>query len=137
MRLKAAITVGSMILVGIGWVKVKMLPFDNKSEFQVILNMPEGSSLERTARAAREMAAGALAASRASVAVAVTGIAGPSGGSAEKPIGMVCFSWALRDRVAKTETCRFAGDRGEVRRRSVIRALQGLIEVLDEVEAQD
>ncbi|MCI0539527.1 MAG: efflux RND transporter permease subunit, partial [Verrucomicrobiales bacterium] len=44
-------------LVGIGWVKVKMLPFDNKSEFQVILNMPEGSSLERTTQAAREIAA--------------------------------------------------------------------------------
>ena len=47
----------SMALVGIGVVKVKMLPFDNKSEFQIILNMPEGSSLERTAQAAREMAA--------------------------------------------------------------------------------
>jgi len=47
----------SMALVGLGWVKVKMLPFDNKSEFQIILNMPEGSSLERTAQAAREIAA--------------------------------------------------------------------------------
>jgi len=47
----------SMALVYVGWVKVKMLPFDNKSEFQVILNMPEGSSLERTAQAAREIAA--------------------------------------------------------------------------------
>ena len=47
----------SMALVGIGFVKVKMLPFDNKSEFQVILNMPEGSSLERTTEAAREIAA--------------------------------------------------------------------------------
>ena len=46
-----------MALVGIGWVKVKMLPFDNKSEFQVILNMPEGSALEQTAQAAREIAA--------------------------------------------------------------------------------
>jgi multidrug efflux pump subunit AcrB len=44
-------------LVGLGWVKVKMLPFDNKSEFQIILNMPEGSSLERTTQAAREIAA--------------------------------------------------------------------------------
>jgi multidrug efflux pump subunit AcrB len=44
-------------LVGIGWVKVKMLPFDNKSEFQVILNMPEGASLEQTTAVAREMAA--------------------------------------------------------------------------------
>ncbi|MCP5525290.1 MAG: efflux RND transporter permease subunit [Verrucomicrobiales bacterium] len=52
-----ALLLGAMALMGIGWVKVKMLPFDNKSEFQIILNMPEGSSLERTAQAAREIAA--------------------------------------------------------------------------------
>lgn len=86
---------------------------------------------------AREMASGALAVSRASVAVAVTGIAGPSGGSAEKPVGMVCFAWAFKERPPCSETRRFAGDRGEVRRQSVIRALQGLIEVLDEAQAQD
>jgi len=51
------ITVGAMGLVGFGVVKVKMLPFDNKSEFQVILNMPEGSTLEETTLVAREMAA--------------------------------------------------------------------------------
>jgi multidrug efflux pump subunit AcrB len=48
---------GAMALMGIGWVKVKMLPFDNKSEFQIILNMPEGSALEDTAQCAREIAA--------------------------------------------------------------------------------
>ncbi|MGA4645705.1 efflux RND transporter permease subunit [Limisphaera sp. 4302-co] len=56
----AGITVlllAAMATVPLGWVKVKMLPFDNKSEFQIILNMPEGSSLEQTARAAREIAA--------------------------------------------------------------------------------
>jgi len=53
----AALTAGSMGLVGIGAVKVKMLPFDNKSEFQVIINLPEGTTLEQTARVAREMAA--------------------------------------------------------------------------------
>ena len=47
---------GAMALMGIGWVKVKMLPFDNKSEFQIILNMPDGSTLEDTAQCAREMA---------------------------------------------------------------------------------
>ncbi len=52
-----ALLLGSFALVGIGFVKVKMLPFDNKSEFQVIIDMPEGSTLEQTARAAREMAA--------------------------------------------------------------------------------
>lgn len=48
---------GAMALVGTGWVRVKMLPFDNKSEFQLILNMPEGSSLEETTQCAREIAA--------------------------------------------------------------------------------
>ena len=48
---------GAMALMGVGWVKVKMLPFDNKSEFQIILNMPEGSALERTAQCAREIGA--------------------------------------------------------------------------------
>ena len=47
----------AMSTVAIGWVKVKMLPFDNKSEFQIILNMPEGSALEKTAEAALEIAA--------------------------------------------------------------------------------
>jgi multidrug efflux pump subunit AcrB len=48
--------IAAMAFVGLGWTKVKMLPFDNKSEFQIILNMPEGSSLEMTAQAAREIA---------------------------------------------------------------------------------
>ena len=52
-----ALLLGAMATVYFGWVKVKMLPFDNKSEFQIILNMPEGSALERTAEAAREIAA--------------------------------------------------------------------------------
>jgi multidrug efflux pump subunit AcrB len=52
-----ALLLCAMALVGIGWVKVKMLPFDNKSEFQIILNMPEGTALERTAQAAGEIAA--------------------------------------------------------------------------------
>jgi len=52
----AVLLLGAMATVGWGWVKVKMLPFDNKSEFQVILNMPEGSALERTTQVAAEMA---------------------------------------------------------------------------------
>jgi multidrug efflux pump subunit AcrB len=63
-RWRFAFLVGIVVLllastatVGLGWVKVKMLPFDNKSEFQIILNMPEGSALERTTQAAREIAA--------------------------------------------------------------------------------
>lgn len=80
---------------------------------------------------AEEMALGALAHSHASFALAVTGIAGPSGGSAEKPVGTVCFAWAAAERPARAETRRFPGDREAVRRQSVERALQGLLELLD------
>jgi len=52
-----SLLLGAVALMGVGWVKVKMLPFDNKSEFQIILNLPEGSALETTAQCAREIAA--------------------------------------------------------------------------------
>lgn len=79
---------------------------------------------------AREMAAGALARGRGTCALAVTGVAGPGGGTAEKPVGMVCFAWASRARPVRSETRRFAGDREAVRRQSVERALRGLLEQL-------
>jgi nicotinamide-nucleotide amidase len=81
--------------------------------------------------AARAMALGALARSRGSVSLAVTGVAGPTGGTAAKPVGMVCLAWAGR-RGARSETRQFDGDRESVRRQSVVRALEGLVEMLDE-----
>ena len=80
---------------------------------------------------AREMARGALERSRGTIALAVTGIAGPGGGSAGKPVGMVCFAWARRDARLCSETHRFGGDRESVRRQSVIRALEGVLQLLD------
>jgi nicotinamide-nucleotide amidase len=85
-----------------------------------------GAVSEQTAR---EMAAGALRRSGAGVAVAITGVAGPSGGSAAKPVGMVCFAWARGGKM-HSETRRFEGDRESVRRQSVIRGLEGLLELL-------
>jgi nicotinamide-nucleotide amidase len=79
---------------------------------------------------AREMARGALARSRASVALAVTGIAGPGGGSAGKPVGTVCFAWAGRRAGVRSETRRFRGGRAAVRRQSVVRALEGVMQFL-------
>ncbi len=73
---------------------------------------------------AARMAEGALARSAADIAVAVTGVAGPGGGSAEKPVGLVWFGLAARGRAARAERRDFAGDRAEVRRRSVAVALQ-------------
>lgn len=78
---------------------------------------------------AREMAAGALRRSRAQVALAITGVAGPAGGSREKPVGTVCFAWACGSKIA-SETRHFDGDRESVRRQSVLLALQGVLELL-------
>ena len=77
-----------------------------------------------------EMAAGALRHSRAHIALAVSGIAGPGGGSPEKPVGTVCFGWAVRGGEATTTTCHFAGDREAVRWQSVVYALQGVVDRL-------
>jgi nicotinamide-nucleotide amidase len=77
-----------------------------------------------------EMAQGALERSKATLALAVTGIAGPGGGSLDKPVGMVCFAWASRQGT-RTETVRFSGNRESVRRQSVIHALEGVLKTLD------
>jgi len=84
----------------------------------------------------RAMALGALARSRAQVAVAVTGIAGPGGGSRAKPVGTVWFAWAMQRRRRAPLTMiaqrhRFAGDRAAVRTRSITVALDGLLRLLD------
>ena len=78
----------------------------------------------------REMVAGALARSQGHVALAVSGVAGPSGGTPAKPVGMVCLGWGLRGREPICVTRHFPGDREAVRRLAVMAALEGLIEAL-------
>ena len=78
---------------------------------------------------ARAMATGALAHSHAQVAVAVTGVAGPTGGSPAKPVGTVWFGFAVPGKVI-TEKCHFAGDRAAVRAATVQHALARLVELL-------
>lgn len=77
---------------------------------------------------AREMAGGALLHSRANIAVAITGIAGPAGGTDAKPVGTVCFAWAVPGGAIDATTQRFSGDREAIRRQAVIVALQGVLE---------
>jgi nicotinamide-nucleotide amidase len=74
------------------------------------------------------MVRGALLHSRADIAVAVSGIAGPGGGWPDKPVGTVCFAWAMRDGLQRLATCHFEGDRDTVRHQTVAHALQGLLE---------
>jgi len=82
-----------------------------------------GAVSEPTARA---MAEGALGRSTANWSLAITGIAGPGGGSRNKPVGTVCFAWAQRDGGCIAETCHFEGDRQSVRAQAVNHALCGI-----------
>jgi len=76
-----------------------------------------------------EMVSGALITSGASVAVAVTGIAGPGGGTPDKPVGLVWIGWKRRGQYPVAEEFHFQGDRETVRRQTVAAALQGLLAV--------
>ncbi|HEY5601926.1 MAG TPA: nicotinamide-nucleotide amidase [Gammaproteobacteria bacterium] len=80
--------------------------------------------------AVREMALGALAHSRADIVVAVSGIAGPTGGTAAKPVGLVWHAWCLRNGAPVTKVEQYIGNRYEIRRQTVVAALKGLLELL-------
>jgi len=79
---------------------------------------------------AMEMAIGALQQGRATIATSVTGIAGPGGGSASKPVGTVCFAWTSETFASKSKTYLFQGNREQIREQSVIALLMGLKDLL-------
>jgi nicotinamide-nucleotide amidase len=110
------------------WFDRGFVTYSNQAK-QEMLGVTE-ATLDRfgavSEEAAREMAAGALLRSGAGIAVAITGVAGPTGGTPAKPVGMVCFAWAHGNRV-ESGTCRFTGDRESVRRQSVVHALEGVM----------
>ena len=112
------------------WFERGFVTYSNEAKMEMLGVRAEtlaahGAVSEATAR---EMAVGALARSGSDLAAAVTGIAGPSGGSAEKPVGLVCFAWARRGGAILSCTRRFAGGRAAVRAAAVATALDGLIE---------
>ncbi len=80
---------------------------------------------------AAAMAAGALKHSHAQATLAISGIAGPGGGTPQKPVGLVCYGWALEDGTLMSSACRLDGDREEIRSRAVAAALRGLIDLLE------
>jgi nicotinamide-nucleotide amidase len=83
---------------------------------------------------AEAMVSGALDRSGADLGLAVTGIAGPDGGTPEKPVGTVWMAWALRGHVGKSECHQFDGDRDTVRRVTVTTALRGVLEYLEKTD---
>lgn len=78
----------------------------------------------------REMVAGALARSHGQVAIAVSGVAGPTGGTVAKPVGTVCIGWGIRGGPTRSAMLHFDGDRDAVRRASVVAGLQGVLDLI-------
>jgi nicotinamide-nucleotide amidase len=114
------------------WYERGFITYANAAKIEM-LGVPEdtlathGAVSEETASV---MAAGALKHSHAQAALAISGIAGPGGGTPQKPVGLVCYGWALSDGTRMSSTCRLDGDREEIRSRAVAAALRGLIELL-------
>ena len=101
---------------------------------QSMLNVSEKTLIQYGAvseKTAEEMAIGALKNSLADIAGSITGIAGPTGGSIDKPVGTVCFAYALKNGYVRTTTKHFTGDRQQIRHQSVIQLLNGLIDLIN------
>lgn len=114
------------------WYERGFIAYSNQAKCELLGVRAE--TLERhgavSEAAVREMAQGALERSGAQWSVAVSGIAGPAGGSAEKPVGMVCLAWARSGQAPLAVTRHFPGDRQAVRRATVAAALAGLLDLL-------
>ncbi|WBU42469.1 MULTISPECIES: nicotinamide-nucleotide amidase [Marinobacter] len=109
-----------------------LVTYSNEAK-QAILGVEESVLAEHGAVSepvVRQMVAGAVRAADADIAVAISGIAGPGGGSDEKPVGTVWFAWGTGPDRIETSTQCFDGDRDQVRRKSVLYVLQGVTEFL-------
>ncbi|MGN6390505.1 MAG: CinA family protein [Burkholderiaceae bacterium] len=115
-----------------GWFDCGFVTYSNDAKTE-LLGIPAALIAQHGAvseEIAAEMARGACGASNADVAVSTTGIAGPSGAVPGKPVGTVCFGWAVDGHV-ETERRIFSGDRRAVREQAVAHALQGLLRRLE------
>ncbi len=113
------------------WFERGFVSYSNTAKHE-LLGVPEALIAQHGAvseAVARAMAQGALSHARAQVAVAVTGVAGPSGGSVAKPVGTVWFGFATPAGLT-SEVCRFDGDRAAVRRATVQHAIDRLVALL-------
>jgi len=111
------------------WFDRGFVTYTNLSKQEMLGVLPQtllryGAVSEPTVR---EMAEGALQRSRAQVSLAISGIAGPTGATPDKPVGMVCFAWVGENLPCQTDTQYFQGDRAAVRYQAVQYALQQLI----------
>jgi len=117
------------------WFRQGVVTYSNEAKMS-LLNVP-ASVLEQQGAVSEAcvlaMAAGARRESGARVAVSVSGVAGPDGGSAAKPVGTVWIGWAVDEQLS-AEVFLLAGDRRRVREQAVVKALHGIIQRLDSME---
>lgn len=116
------------------WFERGFVTYSNVSK-QQMLGVAEATLLQYGAvseAVVREMVAGALRYSNAQVALAVSGIAGPCGGTPDKPVGTVWFAWGMKHGATRAQRRQIGGERAEVRAQSVRIALQGVIDLLDQ-----
>ena len=118
------------------WFDRSFITYTNEAKIDM-LNVKQATLNENGAvseAVVREMAMGAVANSKATIAVSISGIAGPGGGSPEKPVGTICFSWYQGSENSgrhKTEKHFFQGDRHSIRVQAIAVALKGLIAFLN------
>jgi nicotinamide-nucleotide amidase len=112
-----------------GWFDRGFVTYSNGAKVDLLGVREEtiGSHGAVSEAVAREMAQGALHQSEADLAVAVTGIAGPDGGTPTKPVGLVWFAWARLDGEVRAKFEVFGGDRAAIREHAVVEALRGLV----------
>jgi nicotinamide-nucleotide amidase len=114
------------------WFDRGFVTYSNNAKVQM-LQVNEQTLMQHgavSAETAQQMAAGALANSEADWAIAVTGIAGPDGGSAEKPVGTVFIAWQNKAGFIKIEKLQLSGTRHEIRRQTVCTAIVGILRLL-------
>lgn len=113
------------------WFERGFVTYSDEAKQEMLGVSPQTLSLHGAVseHTALEMALGALKHSHANLAASITGIAGPGGGSAKKPVGLVCFAWADTEGVTESASLEFSGDREAIRRQSVKTALEGLLQL--------
>jgi nicotinamide-nucleotide amidase len=114
------------------WFEYGIVSYANRAKEKLLLVNPQTLLAQGAVSQAvvEQMAAGALALSGADIAVAVSGVAGPAGGTPEKPVGTVWFAWALVSGEIHSECFQFAGDRTAIQSQAVVQGLNGLLKLL-------
>ena len=117
------------------WFERGFVTYSNRAKIEQLSVADEiitrfGAVSEEVAAA---MSIGALNHSHADLSVSVTGIAGPDGGTTEKPTGTVCFGWSRRDGDTRTTRVLFQGNRQQVREQSILMAIQGLLDIVEAI----